>query len=249
MLILLPPSEAKSTDGDGPALDLASLSFPELTPVRAQLVEALVALSDDPAQASAVLGLGPKQGDEVRRNAELATAPTQFAQRRYTGVLYDALDVGSLRAPARARASERLIICSALFGLVSADDPIPAYRLSGGSRLPRLGSLPSLWKPLLAPLLASLSSQQLVIDLRSGTYRALAPVPGAVTVRVLTEQPDGSRSIVSHFNKATKGLLARLLVRTSSDCTSQHDVARVARRGGLEVELAGTHQLDVIVRN
>jgi len=32
--ILLPPSEKKATEGDGPPLDLASLSFPGLTPAR-----------------------------------------------------------------------------------------------------------------------------------------------------------------------------------------------------------------------
>ena len=40
------------------------------------------------------------------------------------------------------------------------------------------------------------------MDLRSGSYAALAPVPGAVTLEVLSERPDGSRAVVSHFNKA-----------------------------------------------
>ena len=61
----------------------------------------------------------------------------------------------------------------------------------------------------------------LVVDLRSGSYAALAPVPGAVTVQVLSERPDGTRTVVSHFNKAHKGRLARLL---------RHDDRRAGRR-------------------
>ena len=61
----------------------------------------------------------------------------------------------------------------------AADDRIPAYRLSAGSALPGLPTLRSLWKPALSPVLAAIDD--LVVDLRSGSYAALAPVPGAVT--------------------------------------------------------------------
>ena len=44
------------------------------------------------------------QDAEIYRNAALLTAPTLPAIARYTGVLYDALDVESLRGAAKARA-------------------------------------------------------------------------------------------------------------------------------------------------
>ena len=50
----------------------------------------------------------------------------------------------------------------------------------------------------------------------------------------------------SHFNKHTKGLLARALVRTSGEPQSIKDVARVARRAGLRVEITSPTQLDTI---
>ena len=77
----------------------------------------------------------------MARNAELWTSPTMPALHRYTGVLYDALDVGSLRGAAAVRARRRLVVGSALFGLLTADDPVPAYRLSAGSALPGRGTL------------------------------------------------------------------------------------------------------------
>ena len=154
VLVLLPPSETKRSGGDGPPLLLSALAHPELTPLRAELVDELVKLAGDPDAARAALGLSPHQDAEVARNAELWTSPTVPALHRYTGVLYDALDVGSLRGAAAARARRRLAVGSALFGLLRADDPVPAYRLSAGSALPGRGTLAAAWRPALEPVLA-----------------------------------------------------------------------------------------------
>ena len=70
MLVLLPPSETKHTGGDGGPLDLATLTAPELTPVRTELVEALVKLSDDlPASRAALGQLDAHRGEFRRRKA------------------------------------------------------------------------------------------------------------------------------------------------------------------------------------
>ena len=42
VLVILPPSETKSDGGRGAPLDLDTLSFPELNPVRKQVADALV---------------------------------------------------------------------------------------------------------------------------------------------------------------------------------------------------------------
>ena len=245
MLVLLPPSETKAPGGDGPPLDLSALSAPELTPVRTELVENLVKLADDVPVARAALGLSAKQDDEIARNAALWTSPTRPALHRYTGVLYDALDVTSLTRAQRARAGRRLAVGSALFGLVRAEDPIPAYRLSAGSALPGLPTLRALWKPALTPVLTAVD--ELVVDLRSGSYAALAPVPGAVTLEVLSERPDGTRSVVSHFNKAHKGRVARLLATTTAEPTDVVRLRGLLRRAGLHVEHDGGDALVLVV--
>jgi cytoplasmic iron level regulating protein YaaA (DUF328/UPF0246 family) len=249
MLIVLPPSETKSAGGDGPPLQLDTLSFAELTPVRERVARTLARASEHPKRAMAALELGPTQAHELQRNVELHAAPTRPAIERYTGVLYDALDVASLTGEDRVRAGERLAVCSALFGLLRADDAIPAYRLSAGSKLPRIVSLAALWKPQLSRVLARAATDGLLVDLRSGAYRSLAVLPGAVTVRVLTERADGTRGVVSHHNKSTKGLLARLLVQHPAACESLDDVAAVARAGGFTVELQAPHGMDVVLRD
>ncbi|SDC23790.1 hypothetical protein SAMN05660690_1030 [Geodermatophilus telluris] len=245
MLVLLPPSETKSPDGDGTPLDLAALGSPELTPVRATLVDALVTLAADPPAARAALGLSPGQDAEIARNAALRSSPTTPAARRYTGVLYDALDVRSMTRAQRARADRRLAVGSALFGLLRATDPIPAYRLSAGASLPGLPTLRTLWRPALGPLLAG--TGELVVDLRSGGYRALAPVPGAVTVEVLSARPDGTRAVVSHANKAHKGRVARLLATTTAEPDGAVRVRALLRRAGLHVEHDGGTALTLVL--
>jgi cytoplasmic iron level regulating protein YaaA (DUF328/UPF0246 family) len=247
VLVLLPPSETKRDGGGGPPLSLDALSHRELDPLRKELADELVELARDIPASRAALGISPRQDDEIGRNATLWSAPTMPALQRYTGVLYDALDVGSLRGAAASRAASRLAVGSALFGLLRAGDPVPAYRLSAGSSLPGRPTLAARWKPLLEPVLAAIASGELVVDLRSGSYAALGRLPGAVAVNVLAERPDGSRSVVSHFNKAHKGRLARVLAGTRAEPADAGAVAAIARRAGMRVERPAPSSLEIIV--
>ncbi|VEG55181.1 Protein of uncharacterised function (DUF328) [Mycolicibacterium aurum] len=246
MIVLLPPSETKRAGGDGPALSLASLSFPSLNATRDTLVDQLVDLAADRPASRKALAISASQDAEIDRNAALRSAPTLPAIHRYTGVLYDALDIDSLRGAAAARAEARLAVVSALFGVIRATDRIPAYRLSAGSKLPGSPSMAARWKPVLEPVLADLAEHELVVDLRSGSYAALGKVPGAVSVDVTAEHPDGRRATVSHFNKAHKGRLARALASTRTDPGDAAAVAAVARRADLRIERRGDH-LTVVV--
>jgi cytoplasmic iron level regulating protein YaaA (DUF328/UPF0246 family) len=246
VIVLLPPSETKRAGGEEPALALDSLSSPTLHPLRAELVTELVELAADRPATRRALGISASQDSEIDRNAALRTAPTMPAIRRYTGVLYDALDVQSLRGAAAGRATKRLAVVSALFGLLRADDRIPAYRLSASSKLPGRPTLAARWRPALEPVLADVAERELVVDLRSGSYAALGKVPGAVTVEVIAEHGDGRRTVVSHFNKAHKGRLARALATTRSEPADAAAVAAVARRADMRIERRGDH-LTVVV--
>ncbi|MGW0006588.1 peroxide stress protein YaaA [Nocardia grenadensis] len=246
MLVLLPPSETKSDGGSGGPLELSALAFDSLTEVRAQLISDLVALAGDPDAARAALGLGKNSEAELARNAAVRTSPTRPALERYTGVLYDALDASSFTRAQRAKALARIAVGSALFGAVRAGDPIPAYRLSGGSKLPGRPTLAAVWRDHLGPALRDAAGDELVVDLRSGTYQQLGRVPGAVTATVLTEHADGSRTVVSHFNKHHKGLLARALVLTRAEPGDIRAIARVANKAGLRTEVDSATELVVL---
>ena len=246
MIVLLPPSETKHPGGDGPPLRLDAMSYPELAPLRAALVNELVELAADKSACSRALGLSASQHGEIERNAALLSAATMPAINRYTGVLYDALDVASLTAATADRARSRLAVGSALFGLLRADDPIPAYRLSATSKLPGQPALATRWRPLLEPVLAGVAADELVVDLRSGSYASLGRLPDAVQVDVVSERSDGTRTVVSHFNKAHKGRLARVLASTRSEPDSASAVATIARRAGMRIERKG-NELTVVL--
>ena len=117
---------------------------------------------------------------------------------------------------ARRRATSWLAVTSGLFGLLRPADRIPAYRLSGDVTLPGIGTLSTYWGRRLDPSVRAAAGRGLVIDLRSSTYASFwRPAPDlagrVVTIRVLHEV-DGTRKVVSHFNKATKGRLVRDLL-------------------------------------
>ncbi|GAA0191225.1 peroxide stress protein YaaA [Cytobacillus oceanisediminis] len=248
MLIVLPPSEGKTAPSDGPVLDLAALSFPRLTQVRDQVSRALVRLAGT-RRAAEVLGLGPTQADAVETDARLFEVPCAPAGEVYTGVLFGELDLATLDDAATARAERTVAVASALFGLVRVGDPIPAYRLSGTVTLPRLGPVAGRWRPVLPQVLDDEVADGLLVDLRSGAYVNLGKpsadlAPRTATVRVLHEQ-DGRRSVVSHFNKATKGRLVRALLTEGASPASVDELATAWRDLGWTVEQDGT-RLDVV---
>jgi uncharacterized protein len=245
VLVLLPPSETKAEGGSGPSLDRVTLSFPELDPVREKLCSALVDLAGDLPASLTALGISERQSGEVERNAALRSSPTMPALARYTGVLYDALDVTGMTKAELGRASGRLAVASALFGLVRANDHVPAYRLSASSAIPGVGPLGALWRPALEPVLAGLDG--LVIDMRSGPYAGLAKIPGAVTVRVVSQEANGRRLAVTHFNKAHKGKLARALSTASREPTTVKTVISVAAKADLHLEQIGPAALELVI--
>lgn len=256
MLILLPPSEGKAVPRRGQPLDLAALSSPTLTDARREVLDALVTLCrEDPAKAAEVLGLSAGQADLVERNAGLPDAPTARADRIYTGVLYDALDVATLSSSAKRRATSRLAVASSLFGMVRLGDRIPSYRLSGDASLPGLGPVAAVWREALPAVMAEALGRGLLVDLRSGMYANFwKPGPElaarVATVRVLHEH-NGTRKVVSHFNKATKGRIVRALLEDGADPRTPAAFAEALERLGWTVEVGapgrtGT-QLDVVV--
>ena len=99
MLILLPPSEGKNKPAGRKSINLAGLVFPkELHEVRSRMLSQV-----------------------------LAKAPTAPAIEVYSGVLYQALDCGSLSSSAKLRGEKSVLIISAIFGVLHPQDQIPYF--------------------------------------------------------------------------------------------------------------------------
>ncbi|MFE2110011.1 peroxide stress protein YaaA [Kitasatospora sp. NPDC059463] len=257
MLVLLPPSEGKAASGDGAPVALGGLSLPGLTAARAEVLEALVTLCrGDEDTAAEVLGLSPGLRGEVARNAGLPTAGALPAGQVYTGVLFDNLGLATLDEAAYGRAERSLLVFSGLWGAVRIGDRIPPYRCSMGVKLPGPGALGAFWRRAMADVLPQ-AADGLVLDLRSSAYAAAWKPAGEVvsrtaTVRVLQER-DGRRTVVSHFNKATKGRLVRDLLVAGAEPKTPGELLDALTGLGHRVEVAaeGTvrkpWQLDVVV--
>jgi cytoplasmic iron level regulating protein YaaA (DUF328/UPF0246 family) len=258
VLVLLPPSEGKTVPLDGPALDLSALSLPALNPARRTVLSALVRLCRSaPANALEVLGLSVGQAGEVQQNKALRKAPTAPAWQVYTGVLFAALDVEGADPVTQARLADWVLVWSGLWGAVRLTDPIPAYRLSGTVTLPGPGRLATFWREPLRKALAEPARDGLVVDLRSGTYAASwqGPPERTAAIRVIHERGD-TRTVASHFNKATKGRLLRALAESDADPQSIDELVDAIRALGFQVEpvaaVAGRQRLtasrlDVVV--
>lgn len=235
MLVLLPPSETKRDGGTSGALDLAALAWPALTPTREAVLTDLVTLAADRDGMMRALKLGPRLSAEVDRNAAVRDSPTMPALDRYTGVLYDALDAGSLDRAAREFAASAVAVHSAAFGLVGGLDPIPAYRLSHDSRLPG-ARLKARWRTAVARELEA--HDGLIVDLRSEGYVELGPAPrraDSVFVRVVADDGSGRRRALNHFNKQAKGRFTRTLLETRPTLATTGDLVDWAASAGFVI--------------
>ncbi|MEU0128782.1 peroxide stress protein YaaA [Streptomyces sp. NPDC006289] len=262
MLVLLPPSEGKAASGRGAPLKPESLSLPGLADARAAVLDELVGLClADEEKAREVLGLSEGLRGEIAKNAELRTAGTRPAGEIYTGVLYDALGLATLDAAARRRAGKSLLVFSGLWGAVRIGDRIPSYRCSMGVKLPGTGALNAFWRAPMASVMPEAAGEGLVLDLRSSAYAGAWKPAGAVaertaSVRVLQSRlVDGveKRSVVSHFNKATKGRMVRDLLLAGAHPKGPAELVEALRDLGHVVEAQAPERagrpwaLDVVV--
>jgi len=238
-MILLPPSEGKTDATGKQKMDFKKLSFPELNNQRQELVSAVIAMANGPAaKTRSILSISAKQDFEIERDQKLLTAPIGSAWSVYTGVLYDAIGIESLSAKAKSKFEAENFVVSALFGLINVTDRIPAYRLSGDTVVPKIGSLTKFWSQSVSQLISN--QGEFVIDLRSGNYVKLGPIAPAiaeqvVVPRIMQKMPKGSPKVVSHSNKATKGRLVRELAQSSKSVKGVDQLAGLAAKVALDV--------------
>lgn len=190
MLILLPPSEKKKAATGQHKFELSDLAFAS---------ELLVARSSALA------------------NQEIL--PTAEAIEIYDGVLYQGLNWKDLSDANRIRANSRVLIISALFGLVRPKDQIFKYKLKIDN---------SLWRESVAKVAVNFTDE-LIIDCRSSTYKGIWPVNPDRTVEVrVFKITDGARSVITHMSKKYRGELTRHLLLQPSDPQNPAELQRMA---------------------
>lgn len=210
MLILLPPSEGKAAGGRGRPF---RLSHPDEAAV---VLPVLDYLRQRPLSAwPAFYGIksADRAAEAQRANLDALDAPTEKAIRRYTGVVYDHIDFATL--PDTTKAARRVLIASALFGLVDGSTGLPEYKLSMDGWLARY------WKPINTGRLARRAKGKPVLNLLSQTYAKAVDYPHLIT---LDFRVSGGKKSAGHFGKAIKGRFVRwVLAENIADPSRFHE--------------------------
>tara|TARA_B100000029_G_scaffold264792_1_gene260966 strand:- start:15392 stop:16249 length:858 start_codon:yes stop_codon:yes gene_type:complete len=217
-LILLPPSEGKSSGGKGRTLDIASLSFSSLNETRKRMIKDLIDANSKPEYALRLLGLKGNSLETAKLdNLSVENTLTKSAIERYTGVMFDAICYPTLTDAEKVNFNESVFIMSGLFGMVRPMDMIPVYKLKMGAKLHNGKACSWIWKPLLTDIIAQEGRDRVIWDLLPVEHSAAWDPLGVnaatrFTVKFVQRRPDGNLKTVSHWSKTLKGALVRFLI-------------------------------------
>ena len=208
MKILLAPSETKISGGTE-SFRLETLLFDELLPHRTQLLHQYINIlqKGNRAELSDMFGL-KKEADILKHKRDIIHEPTMKAIERYTGVAFDYLAYKSLDNNAKLYIDRNLLIFSNLFGVLSADDLIPEYRLQQGKSIGDTKP-EQFYKPILQKPLDEYLADEDILDIRAGFYdKYYKPSIPYTTLKFIKEG-----KVVSHWAKAYRGIVLREIAK------------------------------------
>ena len=198
MLILLPPSEGKSTvPGEGVFRE----SHPEYAEDAGPVLRQLRALKA--GDLCGHYGIKDTTAAKAAHQANLRAldAPALPALLRYTGVVYQNLEYRTMKR--KTDASARIIVVSAMFGAVRGGDALPWYKLS------MTPALAHYWRPINASRLEALAGGSPVLSLLPQAHAKAIAYQPMIGLDFLV---DGGRKSAGHFGKAIKGKFIRFLI-------------------------------------
>jgi len=150
-----------------------------------------------------------------------ATPVAAPAIKVYTGVLYEALAFATLTKAAQKKGEKSLVIISAKYGAIGPLEKIKSYKAKIEN---------SKMRAKVAEVLDP-RSEELIIDCRSATYQGVwsAPNKNCIEIRVF-QNVNGTKRVVTHMSKKTRGEVARLLLASKSIPKSPRDVRDIVNK-------------------
>ena len=243
MLIVLPPSETKAPPPEwGRPVVLEELSFRELTPLREQVLGALIETSAR-TDAFERLQVRHSRAGDIARNTRLRELPTRPAFEVYTGPLHLGLDAATLSDAGAERAARQAVVISALWGAIRLHDRIRPIVSTCARAWPAWIGSSRRWRTVLPDLLADAAGpHSLIVDLRSQSYLATGTPRGAEarTVALRVDQGPRGHRIGDVIAKRVRGEAARHLLEADVDPPHPDALADVlAERWGVRLDAPG----------
>jgi hypothetical protein len=222
LLVLLPPSEAKTPGG---TMRSGVGAFDDaLDEERRHVIAALIRTVNESTTRRQELLLnarGPLLERAIGATRHLADerVPRMPAWQRYSGVVWSHLAPASL-APALRR---RILIPSSLYGITTAEDRIADFRLKMNVGVAPLGTMATYWRPKVTSVLAAHAPRSTFVNLLPLEHELALDLDELTRRRrvVRVSFIDGvGGTTVGHDAKAVKGVLARTLLLGGLDALS-----------------------------
>jgi len=193
-IILIPPSEGKVEGGNLPPLD-------EINETTLSLIEQIQSQSK---HLEKFYGLKEKALKKaIQTNKEILEAKTCSALERYSGVVYKAIDVATIK---NKKDLGLIYIFSPLFGIIGSNTPIPNYKF----KIDKLKAI-RLWEPINTKFLEN----KFVIDLMPKTYEKAIHYDDGIKVEFILLK-NGKKMPAGHQGKHIKGRFIRWMIETKS---------------------------------
>ncbi len=212
MKILFSPSETKIVGGVDKSFDKNSFIFPELFEKRMQIVKQYNDFITSASKDELIKLFGTKKEDVLAQySKDLFTTPTTKVIQRYDGVAFDYLEYSKLKSNEKSYIDENVLIFSNLFGVLKAgDNGLPDYKLKQGETFSNL-KIEKFYNDNFTLALDEYLKDEDIIDLRAGFYEKFYKIEKPYTTMKFIK--DGK--VVSHWAKAYRGIILKLLAQNS----------------------------------
>jgi cytoplasmic iron level regulating protein YaaA (DUF328/UPF0246 family) len=214
LLVLVPPSEAKTPGG---TLRAGAGAFDEaLGDDRRRVIASLIATLTSSSTRRQEIVLNAR-GALLERALESTwhLADERVARlaawQRYSGVVWAHLDPVSLEPSLR----RRILIPSSLYGITTSEDRIADFRLKMNVGIAPPGTMSTFWRSKVTPVVAAHAKRSTIVNLLPLEHEAAIDLVeigrSRRVVRVQFIDGEGGTT-VGHDAKAVKGILARTLL-------------------------------------
>lgn len=201
MKILFSPSELKTGIASEKFIKKENFIFPNLYEKRLQIVTLYndFILNADEKALCKLFGT-KKEKDLLYYSKDIFKSGCVKAILRYAGTAYKALQYRNLDTNSQKFIDESVLIFSNLFGVVSAKDAIPDYKLKQGESFLNL-EIPEFYLENFSPQIDKFVENDDILDLRAGFYEKFyIPKKEYLAMKFIK-----NGKVLSHFAKQLRG--------------------------------------------